>query len=94
MVALSNLNQFSLRTAANAGDVIQRCSRDRWVFDVVDCTAAQYTYVTPATEAQGEVIDMSYDSCISFNTKLATSSPAIWTLVDMQKRYKQIRQTC
>lgn len=37
---------------------------------------------------------MTFDTCISFQTKLYTSSPSIWTIVDMQKRYKQIRQDC
>lgn len=83
LVALSKLNMYTLRTAANAGDPIQRCSRDRWVFDVGDCTSSEYTFVTPATEAEGSTIDMRQDTCISFQLKLATSSPSIWTLVDM-----------
>lgn len=37
---------------------------------------------------------MSFDTCISLNLKLAQSSPSIWTLADMQKRYKQIKQNC
>lgn len=40
MIALSKLNQYSLWTTANAGDTIGRCSRDRWVYDVADCTSS------------------------------------------------------
>lgn len=37
---------------------------------------------------------MLQDTCISFNTMLYNSSSGIWTLTDMQKRYRQIKQTC
>lgn len=37
---------------------------------------------------------MNYVTCISFNLKLSQSSASIWTLADMQKRYKQIKQNC
>jgi hypothetical protein len=40
------------------------------------------------------MIDMTKDTCITFMTKYSTSSPSIWTLTDMQKRYKQFRGTC
>lgn len=40
------------------------------------------------------MIDMSYVTCISFNLQLSQSSSSIWTLADMQKRYKQIKQNC
>lgn len=40
------------------------------------------------------MIDMSYVTCISLNLQLSQSSSSIWTLADMQKRYKQIKQNC
>ena len=45
MQSLTKLNQYTLRTAANAADVIRRCSRDVWVYDIGDCTSSQYQYL-------------------------------------------------
>lgn len=49
MIAISKLNQYTLRTAANANDPIPRCSTDVWVYDLNDCTANQSQYVVPVT---------------------------------------------
>ena len=37
---------------------------------------------------------MTLDTCISLQQKYSISSPSIWTLSDIQKRYKQFRGTC
>lgn len=39
MQAIQYLNDFTLWTTNTPGDNIQRCSRDRWVYDVGDCLA-------------------------------------------------------
>lgn len=86
------MNEFSNKYD---GASIDHCSRDRWVFDVSNCTnSEEHTYTTPATEAEGTTITMDYVTCISLNEKLYQSSPSNWTERDIAKRYVQIKEDC
>ena len=85
------MNQYTLWTTSNAGDVVKRCTRDRWVYHEDDCFLTEFQYVTTADQANGLHIDMTYDTCFSLNTKLYSDSPGIWSATDMNKRYKQVK---
>lgn len=49
MVALQVFNGFTQWTTNTPPDGIDRCSRDRWVYDTADCLSTEHTYQTPAT---------------------------------------------
>jgi len=50
MISLSKLNSFSLLSPSNPSDGYVRCSKDNWVFDVIDCPGDQHFFPVPATQ--------------------------------------------
>lgn len=87
------MNGYTLWTAASSGDGVQRCSRDRWVYNVIDCLDSQNEYITPTLKDQGLVISMDYDTCIPLHTSIVDGTPQ-WTESDIAERYKQIKNSC
>lgn len=87
-VALYNLNGYTLRAAG-----AQNCSQDDWVFDEANCTTGEAKYVPGTTIVEGTTL-RTYPLCISFNSKLMTSSTSVWTTTDFNARYVQIMANC
>lgn len=92
MYALDHMNEYTLWTTSNAGDAVPRCTRDRWVYDEVDCATSEHVYDEAVDDSL--YITMTYVSCFSFNSMFSTTSASIWTLTDIIKRYKQKKQEC
>ena len=92
MVALEKLNQYSLWTVDNSNAIVQRCTRDRWVYDNSYCEVSDYIY--DYTTDDPNYIDMTYDTCFSLNEYPTTLSSGNWSYTDFTDRYKQIRQDC
>jgi hypothetical protein len=87
-VALYNLNGYTLRAAG-----AENCSQDEWVFNETNCTTGIAKYEPGTTITEGTTL-RTYPLCISFNSKLMTTSPSIWTTTDFNNRYVQIMATC
>jgi hypothetical protein len=85
--SLYSLNGFTTR-----GTGAMNCTQDLWVYDEVNCTAGMAVY-TPGTLVQGTYLQTT-PVCFSFNSKLQTSSPSIWTSTDFNNRYVSIMVSC
>lgn len=70
------------------------CSKDRWVFDSLNCTDSTETTYVASTTANGEALSENHVTCISFNEKFASTYPNSWTQSDFRRRYIQTRQDC
>lgn len=87
---MSRLNLYTL-----GGGSYPTCSQDRWVYDSTNCTdSSELIYTPTASDNDGLTLTTTQITCISFNSKLSTIQPAIWSQSDFRRRYIQIRQNC
>lgn len=83
--AISQLNLYTYQ-----GGGVATGSKDVWVWDKANCTdPTQITYTS--TAALGTGLSTTNVTCLSFNEKLSTNSPSIWSFSDFTMRYVQIR---
>lgn len=87
LIAIDRLNGYSIR-----GTGATNCTQDYWVYDQLNCTAGMSVY-TPGTLAQGTYLQ-TIPTCFSFNSKLQSASPSIWTQSDFNNRYVSIMVSC
>jgi hypothetical protein len=63
------------------------------VFDATNCTynSTESLYVATGDTSNGLYIPPTGTLCISLNSRLSTSSPAIWSASDIAYRYLSVR---
>jgi hypothetical protein len=83
--AISQLNLYTYQ-----GGGVATGSKDVWVWDKTNCTDPTWA-VYAATASTGTNLSSTFVTCISFNEKLSTTSPSIWSFSDFTMRYVQIR---
>lgn len=83
------INQLNLYTYQGGG--VTTGSKDVWVWDKTNCTDPSYLVYT-ATGSVGTGLSSTQVTCISFNEKLISTSPFIWSFSDFTMRYVQIRE--
>lgn len=86
-VALDNLNLLTLRYNTTSPDSI--CANDLWVFDATNCSnsSSESLYTPSADNTNGLYFPPTGSLCISFNSRLSTTAPSIWTSSDIAQRY-------
>jgi hypothetical protein len=87
-VAINTLNGYTINATGG-----QNCTQDYWVYDALNCTTGMSVYTPGSTAAEGTYLQ-STPVCFSFNTRLQTSSPSIWTQSDFNNRYISISLNC
>ncbi len=86
-VALFNFNQLTLQDNSTGRDHI--CANDYWVFDDTNCSkSSEEALYSPSTDnTNGLYFPPTGSLCISFNDRISTSAPSIWTSSDIAQRY-------
>lgn len=83
------IGQLNLYTYQGGG--VATGSKDVWVWDKANCTDPSYS-IYNATASVGTGLSSTYVTCLSFNEKLTSNSPNIWSFSDFTMRYVQIRE--
>ena len=86
-VSLDHMNLLTLKY--NSTGTKNVCANDLWVFDNTNCSksASESQYTPSADTTNGLAFPSSGSLCISFNTRISTGAPSIWTASDMSQRY-------
>jgi len=89
--ALSNMNKHT--NVALGALVDTTCANDNWVFDITNCTySSTESLFNPTSDPlYGQYIPPTGTLCLSFNSRISTSAPSIWTTSDVVQRYLAVR---